>query len=182
MRMACTIGLLLVPVTSLAAQTLRSQLEKDFGTTLLAPAAGVRSYGSISSARWQVSPAPAEAIGAVVGGGGLGGFLALRGHVAADAARSNNAVAALLDLGVAFRAVGGDIASATHKTDFDNTIGGSKMRLGLELGLQLAVNGAKAGLTCCCFGGDVPGLSRGQVVAGFSVQSALFEGDLKPGR
>ncbi|NOT08021.1 MAG: hypothetical protein HOP28_07435 [Gemmatimonadales bacterium] len=185
-----------------------SPLEKGFGTTLLAPAsgaslaaglidirwfsskdpsaqittAGIRGYGSISSARWQVQASPAPAIGAVVGGIGLGGFVALGGHVSGDDARRNSAVVALLDIGVAVRGVGGDIASPPNREQYAQAFGGNTLRIGLELGLQLAVNGAKAGLTYYYFGGSVSGLSRGQVVAGISVQSALFEGALKPGK
>ena len=184
-----------------------SALRKDFGNTLLAPASGtslaaglvdvrwfagnkpsdrvpasgIRAYGSISSARWQVDTTLSETTGVVVGGAGMGGFLTLRGHVDADAGKKSNGVSALLDVGLAVRAIGGDIASAGNQTKLDAAIGGSKFRMGFELGLQLSINGAKAGLTYYYFGGDVAGLSRGQVVAGFAVQSALFSGELKAG-
>ena len=181
-------------------------LEKDFGTTLLAPASGAslaaglvdvrwltgkdtvattfkrgwRFYGSISSAEWQVLPGDPLPTGVVVGGFGFGRFYSLLGEVKSD--EDPNPVGAVFDIGVAARAIGGDIASDFNEDRLNAAIpGGGKVHIGLELGLQLQINGAKASLTYYAFWGkDVPGLTRGQVVAGFSVQSPLFKGEFAP--
>ena len=113
-----------------------------------------------------------------VGGAGLGGFVTLQGLI--DPSDKETPVGALLDVGVALRAIGGDIASSGNHDKLATAIpGAAKVHVGLELGLQLHVSGAKASLTYYAFRGkDVPGLTRGQVVAGFSVQSPLFQGKL----
>lgn len=182
-------------------------LEKDFGTTLLAPASGAslaaglvdlrwltgkdndsttfqqgwRFYGSVSSAEWKVLPDDVEPTGVVVGGFGFGRYFALLGQVKADD-EDPNPVGAVFDIGLAARAIGGDIASDFNEDRLNGAIpGGGKIHIGLELGLQLQINGAKASLTYYAFWGkDVPGLTRGQVVAGFSVQSPLFKGEFAP--
>lgn len=187
---------------------------ENFGTTLLAPASGsslaaglldvrympgrqmqgndvfgmgLRAYSSISSAEWKTDQQSDQLTGVVVAGLGVGGFATLHGNLG-DGTENENPVGALLDAGFALRAIGGDIASEANSDRLDAAIpGAGKVRIGLELGLQLHIRGAKASLTYYAFGGsilggdDVPGLTRGQVVAGFSVQSPLFQGFLSAG-
>lgn len=88
-------------------------------------------------------------------------------------------VAGVLDLGLAWRTLGGDIVSRANQDVLENLFNSdAKNRLGLEIGVALQVNDLKAGLTYYLFGGSVPGLSRGQVVAGFSVAVPLIKGAL----
>jgi hypothetical protein len=142
---------------------------------------GIRGYGSISSAKWQVNSN--DETGVVVGGLGLGAFFALQGDTK-NIDSTRNHTGAILDVGLAGRFIGGDIANDLHQSELDTAMARSgKVHVGIELGLQLYINGAKASLTYYAFGGvlggkDVAGLTRGQVVAGFSVQSALFQGVL----
>ncbi len=110
-----------------------------------------------------------------IGGGGLGVFCAAGGRLVAD---TTSRISATLDVGLGVRALGGDITNPSNAAVRASIFGQPSARVGLEVGLQLAVSGLKAALTYYRFGGDVPGFSNGQVVAGFSVQSPLIKGTL----
>ncbi|MDQ3136411.1 MAG: hypothetical protein M3Q93_02360 [Gemmatimonadota bacterium] len=181
-------------------------LRDNFGTALLAPAAGsslnagvvdvrwnaaqepkkglcgtfgLRGYGSISSARWQTDTSGTTA-GVVTPGAGLGGFCQLLSvHPSAPAETEARSLSAVLDIGLAVRGIGGDIAQTANDTIRMRLIGSdTRTKVGLEIGLALQVNGIKAGLTYYSFPGETPGLSDGQVIAGFSVQSAFLHGNV----
>lgn len=88
-------------------------------------------------------------------------------------------VAGIIDFGLAWRTLGGDIVNEANRAVLENVLNSAaKNRLGLEIGVALQVNDLRAGLTYYLFGGRVPGLSRGQVVAGFSVAVPLIKGPL----
>jgi hypothetical protein len=148
---------------------------------------GLRGYVSVTTAQW-TDTLTDRTVGALVGGAGVGGFVNLFGGTLGGTPPANpgeaqgagkTRVAAVLDLGLAWRTLGGDIADVTNEDVlidlFDSA---AKNRLGLEAGLALQLNDLKAGLTYYLFGGSVPGLSRGQVVAGFSVAVPLISGAL----
>lgn len=85
----------------------------------------------------------------------------------------------MLDLGLALRGIGGDIAQSANDSLRTRLIGSDKRtKVGLEIGVALQVNGIKAGLTYYSFPGEIPGLSDGQVIAGFSVQSSFLSGKI----
>ncbi|MCI0433850.1 MAG: hypothetical protein L0271_09370 [Gemmatimonadetes bacterium] len=146
-----------------------------------------RAYGSISSAEW-VDPVTTgdneQRFGVVSGGGGAGLRCEFFGgrvvNTPGDSpAETANEVAVFLDLGFVFRTIGGDIASVANDEVRTRLLNSStRPRAGVEVGLGIQVNGLKAGMTFYGFAGEVPGLTDGQVVAGFSVQTTLFKGVL----
>jgi hypothetical protein len=182
-------------------------LRENFGSALLAPAAGsslnagvldirwsaasrptsglcgtygLRGYASVSSAQWQPDTSGAM-YGVVTPGAGLGAFcqlLAIRDARAGD--KEPRSLAAVLDLGLAVRGIAGDIAqSANDSIRVSLLADDRRTRVGVEVGLGLQLNGLKAALTLYAFPGETPGLSDGQVIAGFSVQSALLSGKIR---
>lgn len=147
---------------------------------------GLRGYVSVTTAEWTDTLSGAT-VGALVGGAGIGGFVNLFGgtlgtrptSAAEPRGPGGTRVAGVLDFGLAWRTLGGDIANEANAPILENLFASrSKDRLGLEIGVALQVNDLKAGLTYYRFGGSVPGLSRGQVVAGFSVAVPLIQGSL----
>ncbi len=168
-----------------------------------------RGYASVSSAEWvdtaTTNTQEEQRYGVVSGGGGIGLRCEFFGGQVVNPPRTNtvevanhpartdsvevvdpldsvegaNEVAVYLDLGLALRTIGGDIASTANDALRTRLLGSDKsLRAGLELGLGIQVNGLKAGLTFYGFGGEVPGLSDGQVIAGFAVQTPIFQGVL----
>jgi hypothetical protein len=176
--------------------------ESDFGSTILAPGSGkslasglaefrykwavtdngwingLRGYGSVSSARWQLRAADSVArtaavtAGAVVGGAGLGYYMAFNQSWTSDGVEHSASVA--LDAGAAYRSVGGDVKLLTTSREERQRLFAEKGRFGYELGATVSYNGVHTGLTWYHFANDVPGYGRGQLVASFSVQSALI--------
>lgn len=167
----------------------KEQLTSGFGRRF-----GVRWYASVSSAEWEdITAAGTEGdsptVGAVALGAGLGTrYYFLGGMLSPDTTpvevptsvetmAGKDMVAVYLDIGGAFRSIGGDVASddnVPRRIAFLRT--DQRTKVGLEIGLGIQANGLKAGLTFYQFSGDIPGFSHGQVIAGFSVQSALFRG------
>ena len=161
----------------------------------LARRLATRWYLSISSAKWtdvtasEENEAELPVIGAVAAGMGTGiryffvsGFLNDRNR---DLPRPENVgdlaglnpVAVYFDLGPVMRWLGGDIGSDTNSTVRRALFGpGRRTRVGLEAGLGIQYQGMKAGLTYYWFDGENSGFSDGQVIAGFSVQTALMRG------
>lgn len=146
---------------------------------------GLRGYVSVTTAEW-ADTLSNRTVGALVGGIGVGGFVNLFGGTLEDEAGTaeepdvrRTRVAGVLDVGLAWRTLGGDVVSRANQDVLENLFNSdAKNRLGLEIGVALQVNDLKAGLTYYLFGGNVPGLSRGQVVAGFSVAAPLIKGAL----
>ena len=189
-------------------------VDKDFGSSLLAPASGsglsaglaelryalktvkldgicaghgIRLYGSVSSARWKRSPDDSTYIGAVIPGGGGGLYCQFVNHYE-EALKDNDGkdtreerlLAVMLDAGLAIRAIAGDVTHEANDTLRIRILGTDKRtQWGIEVGVSIQYNGLKAGLTYYRFPRQIPGFSRGQVVAGFSVETALAKGSLK---
>ena len=180
-------------------------LRRDFGASLLAPATGpslsaglidlafrigslgslcqalaIHAYGSVGSARWRFGSNEDEEVGVVTGGaGGALRCLFFSGSVggADNAGGDGSRVAAFIEGGPAFRTLGGEIASASNESLRLSLLGTiDRPQWGAEGTLGLEFNGVKAALTYYSFQNDIPGMSDGQVVAGFSVQTALFRG------
>jgi hypothetical protein len=175
-----------------------SALTRNHASTILAPGSGgslaagfvegrfrpgerlgLRLYGSISSAEW-ADTASTISSSVVIGGIGAGPFLNLFGGNIEGADGGKTHVAGVFDIGIAWRGLGGDLVTDGTGSAKQIFLGTSNApNIGLELGLTLQVNDLRAGFTYYYFGGRVPGLSKGQVVAGFSVSSALVSGRLK---
>jgi hypothetical protein len=145
----------------------------------------LRAYGSVSSSKWISAPSTASEAeyGVVVGGAGgtlrcvmFSGPLSTGGDVTGG---GDNHVAAYLEVGPSFRTMGGEIAESQNEAVRLALLGTTERpQWGVEASLGLEVNGFKAGLTLYNFPGDIPGMTDGQVVAGFSVQTALLRGFL----
>jgi hypothetical protein len=175
-----------------------SDVRKDHAATLLAPGSGgslaagliearyrgkgplgLRFYGGISSADW-TDTTSSVTLGTVIGAVGVGPFINLFGGTIKTSDTSSTRVAGAFDIGIAWRGVGGDFAQEGTDMQRTNIFGSlSKPDFGLELGLTLQLNDLRAGFTYYYFGGNVRGMSKGQVVAGFSISSALLSGELK---
>lgn len=133
---------------------------------------GLHAYFSASSTRWATTSA---ADGTVLDtrivpawGSGLGLTYTFVNGMLED----SNQVGMVLDVGLATRSIRGDIAgmdsvrTSLLGTDSKNFIGG-------EFSFNLQYNTIQAGLTYYYMTGDVAGFSRGQIVAGVSLQSNL---------
>lgn len=157
---------------------------------------GVRGYASASTARWRFD-AESTPVDVAVTGLGAGVFYGVSGTIVPAGSRRTDAgtqqtnavtededepklIAVILDLGIAHRSIGGDFArSGTEPEKVREQFGISGLRrTGLEAGLLVTYGGLKAGATYYHFGGNSPGISRGQVVAGFAVQTTLAKGRL----
>lgn len=185
-----------------------SQVESEYGASMLAPASGstldaglaearwqeilgpldLRGYGSVATSDWSVPVGPdglfdaagtPETFGmGVLGGGLLVGKTLLSGEVA------TTKVAVVMDAGLSFRALFGDLSANANdslRTSFlgtDDTLFG-----GAEIGLAIQVNGVKAALTFYQYAerdeSSITGLTDGQVVAGIAVQAPIVSGQLR---
>jgi hypothetical protein len=162
----------------------------------LARRLAMRWYLSVSSAKWSYSPSDAAEndselrdIGAVAIGIGAGfRYFFLNGNLNDTNAasprqtqvsdlESRKPVAVYIDVGPAMRWLGGDIGSDVNAPIRQALFGpGRRMRIGLEVDLGVQFKGMKSGLTYYWFDGENTGFTDGQVIAGFSVQTALFGG------
>src|ERR1043166_3450057 len=179
--------------TQISVATANDTLHDGFGASVLAPASGGRlaagladyrrrhfwkgwglhAYASASSARWlTLNPQDAkESI--AVGAAGLGASLFRT--IINQAVSDNNEVAILLDLGIAYRGLFGDIANADFNAVKLRTLGTiAEHFVGTEIGLTIQVNDVRAGMEFYYFHTHAPGLRDGQLVAGFSLQGGLF--------
>jgi hypothetical protein len=141
---------------------------------------GARAYVSVSTANW-TDTVTSKTISTLVGGVGAGGFINLFGGTVSSGTDESNGtrIAGVLDVGVSWRTLGGDIVDKQNNQQLVNILGSNdKDRFGLEIALTLQVNDLKAGFTYYRFGGEVPGFSKGQVVAGFSVSTAIVSGPI----
>jgi hypothetical protein len=183
-------------------------LRRGFGTSVLAPGSGgnlssglidwrlfldnasvrrkpgIRAYASASSVSWQPDTAKSP-VSAAIGGLGLGVFYGIGGRVQVKSTEDstkteNKVISAVLDLGVAYRSIGGDVVLAANEAARGLVGADNVKRAGLELGATLVYSGLKAGVTYYVFGGDMPGYSHGQLVAAFAVQTILLGGHLYP--
>jgi hypothetical protein len=142
---------------------------------------GLRTYASVSSSSW-TDTLTDRTVSTLVGGIGVGGFVNLFGGTVGERmeGQQQTVVGSVLDIGLAWRTLGGDIVEGSNETQLTNMLGSSKKnRVGLEIALTLQVNSLTAGFTYYLFGGDVPGFSKGQVVAGFSISTPLIKGAIQ---
>ncbi len=136
----------------------------------------VRAYGTVSSSVWSLpvaGSAPAEAVSVVPIGFGLG-----LGYTLIDEAFDEKPVAAGIVFGFSRRLIHGDIAGESHDLQRQAILGTSKESFsGYETGLELQFAQISGGVTFYSFprAATVPGFSRGQVVAGFSIRSNVLE-------
>jgi len=140
---------------------------------------GWHVYGSVASARWATDTTAEGVITgttdvAFLGIGVLRSYEIIRGEV------EDNTVFAALDYGIAYRGLFGDIATSSND-DLKEALYGSKRErwVGLEIGLAIQTNFVKGGINYYFFDGRVRGLTDGQVVAGFSLQANVFQGQIK---
>lgn len=133
---------------------------------------GAHAYLSASSARWATA---LQDDGRVLSsdivptwGMGIGLSYTFFNGMLVDSTQAGM----ILDVGLATRHLRGDLLgdpdtrAAILDTDETNF-------LGLEVGLNLQYNTLNGGLTYYYMGGDLDGFSKGQVVAGFSIQADL---------
>ena len=136
----------------------------------------VRAYGTVSSSIWSLPAAgsePAAAVSVVPIGFGLG-----LGYTLISEAFDEKPVAAGIVFGFSRRLVHGDIAGESHDLQRQAILGTSKESFsGYETGLELQFAQVSGGVTFYSFprAATVPGFSRGQVVAGFSIRSNVLE-------
>jgi hypothetical protein len=172
-------------------------LFRDYGTSLLAPATGgffkaglvdfravdamrlgglghvgVHAYGTVSTNNWGVVGASDTTIfQATVVGLGLGVYKQLLRN---DLDRTFVNVG--LDLGAAYRGLYGDLAAEPN--DENRVIAlqsKAKHFIGPEIGFSLQVSQVRGALHFYYFPStDIPGLGRGQVVAGFAIQGGII--------
>lgn len=139
---------------------------------------GVHLYFTASSARWATAfnttgQATATQIVPSWGSGAGFSYTFINGEL-----EDSNKVAMVLDVGVATRSIRGDISandaarSALLGTTSRNFVGG-------EFSLNMQYNMVLAGITYYYMSGSLSGFSRGQVVAGVSLQSNLNSKALK---
>jgi hypothetical protein len=139
-----------------------------------------RAYGTVSSSVWSLPAAgtePAEAVSVVPVGFGLGLTYTL-----VDETINAKPVGAGLVFGYSRRLIHGDIAGESHSLQRTAILGTSKESFsGYEAGLELQFGQISGGVTFYSFprAATVPGFSRGQVVAGFSIRSNVLETDPK---
>lgn len=137
-----------------------------------------RAYGTVSSSEWSLPSAGAEAaqvVSVVPVGFGLGLTYTL-----VDEVINSKPVAAGLVFGFSRRLIHGDIAGESHALQRQAILGTTKESFsGYEAGLELQFGQISGGVTFYSFprSATVPGFSRGQVVAGFSIRSNVLETD-----
>jgi hypothetical protein len=136
----------------------------------------VRGYGTVSSSVWSLPAAgaePAEAVSVVPIGFGLG-----LGYTLISESFDEKPVAAGIVFGFSRRLIHGDIAGESHDLQRQAMLGTSKESFsGYEAGLELQFAQISGGVTFYSFprAATVPGFSRGQVIAGFSIRSNVLE-------
>ncbi len=140
---------------------------------------GLHAYVSASTSTWATQTGPDGAVTGTaevpVWGSGAGPYFRFFDGRVGDSAR----VAMVLDVGVATRHLRGDLSSARPEM---RALRESLLRTnrrnfaGLETTLTVRYNEITGALSYYRFGGDVPGLSGGQVVAGISLRARLNAG------
>ena len=144
---------------------------------------GLHMYASASASTWATAKdatgKPTAVTDVPVWGSGLGAYYTFFDGGVKD---TTTRVAMALDATLASRHLRGDLsaADATNAALRKAILGTSgKDFNGLEIGLNIRYNELNAGLTYYSFGGDVAGLSHGQVVAAISVRATLNSGLFK---
>jgi len=137
-----------------------------------------RVYGTVSNSVWSLPAAgtePAEAVSVVPIGFGIGLDYSLINEMI-----NAKPVAAGFVFGYSRRLIHGDIAGESHALQRQAILGTTKESFsGFEAGLELQFAQISGGVTFYSFprAATVPGFSRGQVVAGFSIRSNVLETD-----
>lgn len=181
--------------TQISVATANDTLRDGYGTSILVPASGgrlaaglvdvrlpkvyrqwgVHTYASASSASWFTKNPQAtdETIGVAIAGLGA----SLYREVINQPLGPDNSAAVLVDVGLAYRGLFGDIANSEQQATETKlrTLGtDSEHFIGLELGLTIQVNDVRAALGFFFFDTDATGLGDGQLVAAFSLQGGLL--------
>ena len=153
---------------------------------------GLRLYFTGASALWatQIDTVPPaagsttatpttkirSAVNVPAVGAGLGGS-----YTFFTGQSNKNEAAMVLDFGVAWRGVRGDLIS-TSRAALRESLSGTKTTdfFGAEIGLGMQFNQLSANMTYYRMSGSMDGFSRGQLVAGVSIQTNLNEIPLTP--
>lgn len=172
-------------------------LFREYGTSLLAPATGgffkaglvdfravdamklgalghigLHAYGMVSTNNWGVIGAPDTTVfQATVVGLGFGIYKQLLRNDF-----DGTFVNVGLDLGAAYRGLYGDLAAPANEANRVRLLGNAKRHfVGPEIGFSMQVSQVRGALHFYYFPStDVPGLGRGQVVAGFAIQGGII--------
>jgi hypothetical protein len=137
-----------------------------------------RVYGTVSSSVWSLPAAgtePAGAVSVVPIGFGVG-----LGYTMISETLNDKPIVAGFVFGFSRRLIHGDIAGESHNLQREAILGTNKESFsGYEAGLELQFAQISGGVTFYSFprAATVPGFSRGQVVAGFSIRSNVLEKD-----
>lgn len=145
---------------------------------------GAHFYLSVASTRWatEFSPpdsASGDSLVSATTDAAIMGLGAQLTYEVINGILSSTPIYAAVDIGVSARRLFGDIAnSEAEARSLKRRLYGSTSETfaGLEIGLVIQVNNIKAGLTYYLYDGDSRGLTDGQVVAGFGIQSNIFSG------
>jgi hypothetical protein len=171
-------------------------IRSNFGTSLLAPATGgflkaglvdfraadalrlgragrigLHVYTTVSASDWGVPGTADEIFQATVVGLGAGVYKQLLRNDF-----DGTFVAVGLEMGAAYRGLYGDLAGEGNRLRRIRMLGSdAKHFVGPEIGFSLQVSQLRGGLHFYYFPStDIPGLGRGQVVAGFALQGGLI--------
>ncbi len=88
---------------------------------------------------------------------------------------NSTTVGLIFDAGVVARSIHGDLSSPRSDALRSKLLGTNRRSfIGAELGATLQVREVRLGVSYYLFGGDVPGLSKGQAVFGFAVANSIF--------
>jgi hypothetical protein len=134
---------------------------------------GPHFYASVSTSNWLLPPDPTgieRTFQATALGLGAGVYKQLLRNDL-----SGTFVSVGLDVGLAYRGLYGDLASK-NDTAFRGIFLETEKKhfLGPEVGFNMQVGQLKGALHFYYFACDVPGLGRGQVVAGFAIQGDII--------
>ncbi|MES2521579.1 MAG: hypothetical protein V4617_02690 [Gemmatimonadota bacterium] len=128
---------------------------------------GGRTYVQGSSSNWVSGT---QSVSAPLVAAGLLATLEYRDSLGVD-----NPVSVMADIGIARRQIRGNIAQSTNDS-FREAILGTRQTgwTGMEAALTIQVHQISARGAYYHFGGNINGLSKGQIVTSISVKSAIF--------
>jgi hypothetical protein len=135
---------------------------------------GLHTYLGVSTSRWATAKDPeTDTVTATIDVPSWGAGIGLT-YTFIDDRFEDKDLAMVLDAGLATRNLRGDLAADRRKVLRGDLIGTDRRNFyGLEVGLGIQYDNIGAALTYYFFGGDVDGLSHGQVVAGVSIHASL---------
>lgn len=132
---------------------------------------GLHFYGSVTPAEFEASVSGTEeSASAVVEA--LGAQASWEFY---NQSLGATAISVVADLGLAGRAIGGDVASPSNRPLRNQLLATNSTNFGgLEAGLTLFVKDVRVGVSMYFFPGNVPGLSHAQAVFGVSVSDEFL--------